>query len=281
MKLKPLTWSSLLAIIFKYCSVFAGEMEYQFQLTSQELEWLGDQIYSNECDANYECLTSWNSGEDFPSLGIGHFIWFQADQESAFEETFPQLIQFMNKKNAPVPSWINEESDPNSPWTSREDFYANFQSSDMQELRHFLQQQKALQVEFIVLKFSQTLNRIVLDFPESARLKIEDILKTIILSQDSFGLYALIDYVHFKGTGLNDKERYRGYGWGLRQVLDEMLKKPMTLLSFVESAEKILARRVNNAPIERNEQQWLAGWRKRLQTYLPPVKGSTLECLSL
>ncbi len=281
MKIKPLTWSSILIIVFKCCSVFASENEYHFQLTSQELEWLGDQIYSNECDANYECLTSWNSGEDFPSLGIGHFIWFQAGQESAFEETFPQLIQFMNNKNAPVPSWINEESDPNSPWTSRDDFYANFQSGDMQELRSFLEQGKALQVEFIILKFNQTLNRIVHDFPESTRPRIEDILRTIISNQDTLGLYALIDYVHFKGTGLSDKERYRGHGWGLRQVLNEMLKKPMTLLSFVESAENILVRRVNNAPIERNEQQWLAGWRKRLQTYLPPVKGSTLECISL
>ena len=281
MKLKPLAWSSMLAITLRCCSIFAGEIEYQFQLTPQELEWLGDQIYSNECDANFECLTSWNSGEEFPSLGIGHFIWFQADQESAFEETFPQLIEFMNTKNAPVPPWLNEESDPNSPWTSRDDFYANFQSGDMQELRNFLEQQKALQVEFIVLRFNQTLNRIVLDFPESVRPKIEKILQTIISSQDSLGLYALIDYVHFKGTGLSDKERYQGHGWGLRQVLDEMLKKPVTLLSFVESAENILARRVNNAPIERNEQQWLAGWNNRLQTYLPSVESSTLECTSL
>ena len=281
MKLKPLTWSSMIAIILKCCSIFADEIEYQFQLTPQELEWLGDQIYSNECNANYECLTSWNSGEDFPSLGIGHFIWFQADQESPFEETFPQLIQFMNTKNALVPPWLNKEADPNSPWTSRDDFYENFQSGDMQELRNFLEQQKALQVEFIVLRFNQTLSRIVLDFPKSARPKIEDILRTLVSSRDSLGLYALIDYVHFKGTGLSGKEQYQGHGWGLRQVLNEMLKKPVTLLSFVESAENILTRRVNNAPIERNEKQWLAGWRKRLQTYLPPVEGSTLECTNL
>ena len=273
--------SSIVLAGLPWCGVVADEIDYKFQLTSHEIKWLGEQIYSNECNANFECLTSWNSGEDFPSLGIGHFIWFRADQQSTFEETFPQLIEFMNTKNAPVPAWLNEESDPNSPWTSRENFYANFDSRKMKELRNFLAQQKALQVEFIVLGFNQTLNQIILDFPESVRPEIEDIIRTIISSQDSLGLYALIDYVHFKGTGLSHKERYLGHGWGLRQVLNEMLKKPVTLPSFVESAENVLVRRVKNAPIERNERQWLAGWSKRLQTYLPPVTGSALECTSI
>ena len=224
MKLKMLTSSIVLAGL-PYCGVVADDFDHKFQLTSQELQWLGEQIYSNECNANFECLTSWNSGEDFPSLGIGHFIWFRADQQSTFEETFPQLIEFMNTKNAPVPAWLSEESDPNSPWTSRENFYANFDSRKMKELRNFLAQQKALQVEFIVLRFNQTLSQIVLDFPESVRPEIEDIIRTIISSQDSLGLYALIDYVHFKGTGLSHKERYLGHGWGLRQVLNEMLQK--------------------------------------------------------
>ena len=280
MKLKMLTSSIVLAGL-PYCGVIADDFDHKFQLHSQELEWLGEQIYSNECNANFECLTSWNSGEDFPSLGIGHFIWFRADQQSTFEETFPQLIEFMNTKNAPVPAWLNEKSDPNSPWTSRKNFYENFDSRKMKELRNFLAQQKALQVEFIVLRFNQTLNQIVLDFPESVRSKIEDIIRTLISSQDSLGLYALIDYVHFKGTGLSQKERYLGHGWGLRQVLNEMLQKPVTLPSFVESAENVLARRVINAPIERNERQWLAGWSKRLKTYLPPVTGSALECTSI
>ena len=273
--------SSIVLAGLPYCGVVADDFDQKFQLTSQELEWLGEKIYSNECNANFECLTSWNLGEDFPSLGIGHFIWFRADQESTFEETFPQLIKFMNTKKAPVPAWINEKSDPNSPWTSRKNFYANFDSGKMKELRNFLAQQKALQVEFIVLRFNQTLNQIILDFPESVRPEIEDMITTIISREDTLGLYALIDYVHFKGTGLSHKERYLGHGWGLRQVLNEMLQKPVTLPSFVESAENVLARRVNNAPIERNERQWLAGWSKRLKTYLPPVKGSALECTSI
>ena len=70
--------SSIVLAGLLWCGVVADEIDYKFQLTSHEIKWLGEQIYSNECNANFECLTSWNSGEDFPSLGIGHFIWFRA-----------------------------------------------------------------------------------------------------------------------------------------------------------------------------------------------------------
>ena len=43
------------------------------------------------------------------------------------------------------------------------------------------------------------------------------------------------------------------------------------LEDFVTAASQVLARRVANAPFERNEQRWLAGWQKRVAAYLPPV----------
>ena len=246
----------------------AQEINYNFQLNSHELEWLSNRIYSNECNSNFNCLTYWNDGEEFPSLGIGHFIWFHSEQEPGFEETFPQLIEFMRIRNAPIPNWLTEESNLNSPWKSREIFYANFHSTDMVELRNFLAQQKALQVEFIVERFNLTLSQIILDFPTSERTKIDGILRKISSDSNTMGLYALIDYVHFKGSGLSRKETYKGQGWGLKQVLHNMLNQPASINSFVESAEQILERRVENAPTARNEQRWLAGWHKRLQTYL-------------
>ena len=51
-------------------------INYNFQLSEAEKEWLGRKIFKNECDSNFECLTTWNKGEEFPSLGIGHFIWY-------------------------------------------------------------------------------------------------------------------------------------------------------------------------------------------------------------
>ena len=81
------------------------------------------------------------------------------------------------------------------------------------------------------------------------------------------GLYALIDYVNFKGEGSNPRERYRGQGWGLLQVLEQMDEHADDdMKEFARSADFVLTRRVANA--DRDESRWLPGWRKRLQTYL-------------
>jgi hypothetical protein len=64
-------------------------------------------------------------------------------------------------------------------------------------------------------------------------------------------------------------ERYRGRGWGLLQVLEDMSSARDTspAAEFAESAARILRERVENAPPERNEQRWLAGWLSRVATY--------------
>ena len=45
-------------------------------LNEAELDWVGQQIFRNECSAKKACLVQWNKGEAFPSLGIGHFFWY-------------------------------------------------------------------------------------------------------------------------------------------------------------------------------------------------------------
>lgn len=65
-------------------------------------------------------------------------------------------------------------------------------------------------------------------------------------------------------------ERYSEQGWGLLQVLQVMSDAPGpqgTLAEFVRAAKETLRRRVSNAPVERNEVRWLAGWLRRLDTY--------------
>ena len=64
----------------------------QAQLSGCDLERIGKRIWQNEAAGSVEGLTSWNSGEDFASLGIGHFIWYPAGPDGPFEESFPQLI---------------------------------------------------------------------------------------------------------------------------------------------------------------------------------------------
>ena len=84
------------------------------------------------------------------------------------------------------------------------------------------------------------------------------------------GMYALIDYVNFKGEGTNPAEHYRGIGWGLRQVLEEMRSvspgQPAAV-EFAEAAKRVLQRRVDNSPPGRGEARWLAGWWNRCDSY--------------
>jgi hypothetical protein len=46
-------------------------------------------IWQNECNGTIAGLTSWNAGEDFASLGIGHFIWYPKGRRGPFEKVFP------------------------------------------------------------------------------------------------------------------------------------------------------------------------------------------------
>jgi len=60
-------------------------------------------------------------------------------------------------------------------------------------------------------------------------------------------------------------------GWGLLQVLEGMHEKSnsqQTLAEFVRSARKVLNHRVFNSPHKRHEERWLAGWLRRVNTYL-------------
>jgi hypothetical protein len=87
------------------------------------------------------------------------------------------------------------------------------------------------------------------------------------LNESAAGTFALIDYVNFKGEGVLQTERYRGTGWGLMQVLEGMEEDGDPVRGFVESAVRVLERRVRNAPPERGEERWLEGWRARVRRY--------------
>lgn len=236
-------------------------------LSTADFQWLGQQIYQNECNSSYQCLTSWNQGEDFPSLGIGHFIWFQAGQIEPFEETFPALLDYLRSQNRTLPKWISDMPVAESPWLDRDSFLAELESARMTELREFLFNTREQQSAFIANRLVETLPQLLQSTPVESRATIESNFNAVAHASPPYGLYALIDYVHFKGSGINENERYQGIGWGLQQVLLQM--RDSDLQAFVEAAETVLTRRVHNSPAQRNEGRWLQGWKNRLQTYLP------------
>ncbi|MEM7602542.1 MAG: hypothetical protein AAF357_14135, partial [Verrucomicrobiota bacterium] len=80
----------------------------------------------------------------------------------------------------------------------------------------------------------------------------------------------LIDYVNFKGEGVKAEEKYKGQGWGLRDVLLAMGKTSggqESANEFSEAAKRTLQRRIQNSPPERGESRWNAGWMNRCESY--------------
>ncbi|MGA0805998.1 MAG: hypothetical protein ACO3PV_05720 [Pseudohongiellaceae bacterium] len=263
----------------RFCSslffsvIFASQAFAQHtmpELDQDELEWLGDRIFANECNREARCLTSWNEGEEFPSLGLGHFIWYRAGQQEAFVETFPALLDALVADGVELPAWL-VLTDREQPWPDRASFLAAVEGPELSGLRALLQDTMPQQTRFIVTRFATQLDALLATLAADERAVIEPRIARILAEDARHGSYALIDYVHFKGAGTDAGERYAGHGWGLLQVLQAMPEPPgpSLLEDFVHSAEAMLARRVANAPPERDEQRWLAGWNRRLGTYLP------------
>ncbi len=247
-------------------------IEISLALTSAQLDWVGKQVFMNECAGRFECLVHWNPGEAFPSLGIGHFIWYPEGVEGRFVESFPALVDYMVKRQASIPDWLIALDPFDAPWADREAFLAVEGSPGVAELREFLAGTQGIQAEFIFRRARAALASILEAVPDNRKDRVTASLDA--LTRTPGGVYAIIDYVNFKGEGLSSTERYNGKGWGLLQVLLEMSGLPdqSALVQFREAAGAVLTRRAENAedPIER--ERWLPGWLKRLQSYEePPV----------
>ena len=224
---------------------------------------IGRKIWENEAAGRVDYLTWWNEGESFASLGIGHFIWFPADSDAPFEESFPDLLRFLKENGEPLPSWL-ATIDPDCPWETREEFFKSFDSRKMRELRHLLQRTFSLQTTFIIQKFKKRWQKILLasQVPEH----VAENYRVIIA--EPYGPYVLVDYLNFKGAGTNPTERYREQGWGLLQVLEKMnYNGEQPLQDFADAATQVLSDRILNAPAGRDEARWLKGWLKRIETY--------------
>ncbi|MEM6277836.1 MAG: hypothetical protein AAF733_00050 [Verrucomicrobiota bacterium] len=236
-------------------------------LSEADKDAIGRKIWKNECNGTVEGLTTWNVGEDFPSLGIGHFIWYVDGRPGPFQESFPLLLQYMKANGVAVPRWVAESK--GSPWKSRSEFLAEKNSPHMKEMRSFLANTVSAQTGFIVQRLEQALPKMqqaTADAGDRQRLK-ENFYK---VAGTRTGVYALIDYVNFKGEGIKPEEKYKGVGWGLRDVLLEMGPSSGGQASaneYSEAAKRVLQRRIQNSPPERGESRWNAGWMNRCESY--------------
>jgi hypothetical protein len=226
---------------------------------------LADKIWRNESGRDADKILWWNRGEEFASLGIGHFIWYPPGREGPFQESFPRLLEFLSERGAKLPAWLDTVPPPACPWLDREQFLAGRGSPEALQLRRLLLESRALQAEFMVARLANSLDAIVASAPAGS---VEILVSRFCTLADTpAGRYALVDYVNFKGEGIDPGERYSGEGWGLAQVLEDMRGTSPSNADFAEAASRVLKRRVRNAPAGRDEQRWLPGWLGRVETY--------------
>lgn len=258
-------FNRLLLLLFFVTSCH-GKMEIPqasyLRLSTKEAHDIGKKIWQNECGGSTNKLLSWNPGEDFLSLGIGHFIWYPKDRQKQFADTFPAFLLFLQKHRVCIPSWLDKEKD--CPWYSKEEFDKT-QDTRKKSLKKLLTKTIELQMLFIAQRSQKALTNILSSLP--LKEKKSFVKKIRLLAQTSNGKYAIIDYINFKGEGTTVKEQYANQGWGLKQVIQNMPNQPTNpTQAFVEAANFLLEKRVANAP--RDESRWLPGWKNRLSTYL-------------
>ncbi|MGL6130853.1 MAG: hypothetical protein ACRCZ9_04435, partial [Fusobacteriaceae bacterium] len=203
--------------------------------SKDELNHVGKLIYRNETGEKREFLVHWNKGEEFPSLGIGHFIWYPENfKNGRFDESFPGLVKFYKEKGVTIPKILRNNR--YSPWTSLEQFNRAKKNGEAEELIAFLENTKDIQIEYIFLRLQKSLEKMMAssDKPEHVKKQFYRV------ANSKNGLYPLIDYVNFKGEGVKESERYNGEGWGLLQILELMKGEDEGVSALKEFTEKAI-----------------------------------------
>lgn len=250
-------------------SLFAQEIK----LTQKQASFIAQKVWQNEGAGQDKYLVHWNDGEDFASVGIGHFIWFSKGHTERFREVFPMVVAFMAQKGVKLPSWLHAKT--SLPWQSKKAFYAAKKQNTQKykELFHFLKSTMPYQAEFMAQRLSQALPQMLESISDANKRKMiaqrfHDVMYNSHGKINERGLYVLLDYTNFKGEGTLKSERYNGQGWGLLQVLSHLDNKMANKQkAFAQSASRMLSRRIKNSPPARGEERWRKGWNIRLKTY--------------
>jgi hypothetical protein len=242
---------------------------------------IGNKIFKSETGGDKSKLVFWNPKEAFPSIGIGHFIWMPSNRSVSFlQDVFSEFLNFCAEKGVVFPAWLQKNQ--KCPWVSRGDFMSRMEGGsglcDVKKLRSFLFFHKRIQTEFILVNFLKNLPKVIESLPGPMQEPATEYCNLLLSTPE--GCFALIDYNHFKGPGLENHPEYNNKGWGLKQVLERVvkrihgeafdgdwLKEPLDI--YIESAKDTLTNRVENAPIHKREieRSFIEGWFNRLDRY--------------
>src|SRR5216117_486816 len=154
---------------------------------------IGKRVWQNECNGTVAGLTSWNQGEDFASLGIGHFIWYPKGRRGPFEESFPKVVSFISKRGAKLPTLLLRGGEQPCPWNSRAEFLRAQHTVEMNQLRQFLVDTIDLQAEFLIARLESALPKMLAEAAPADRATVQQQFER--LARTSQGCFALVDYV--------------------------------------------------------------------------------------
>ncbi len=235
-------------------------------IDSKTTQSIGKQIWQNEANCREDYLTFWSEKESFPSLGIGHNIWLPEEHENKYTQGFPALCAYLRNHGVTLPTWLEKSLQTGAPWKDRTDFYND--TARLKELRQLLVKTIALQAQFMVDRLEYRLLKVINAAPKDQRKKITKHINLLLASP--IGAYVLIDYLNFKGDGLNPTERSNGQSWGLLSVLQDMpknLTSENVIKAFTVSAAKRLIMLIEHSEPEYNRLNFFSGWMARLNTY--------------
>lgn len=230
-------------------------------MSDAQLSKVAHQIFQNEAGGKREKLAYWSPNEDFPSLGIGHFIWFPPSASAARArfggDSFPPFLRFAVSEGAQLPP-VLAKLGPNfvCPWPNRSSF-EHMAPSEREALVRFLDETKPLQIKHILQRFERARSAFRADpHGTSALAKMEAV------AASPAGAYPIVDYVNFKGEG----DRSNPFSWGLWNVLLQMkaTSAEQAHYAFADAAAVVLGQRVDRNPKDR---VFLKGWLNRIQTY--------------
>lgn len=239
----------------------------------QDMNAIGERIFRNETNGEASKLLRWNAQGNFADLGMGHLVWYPANQRGAYAETFPSYLKYAQSKNVPLPTWLANRPSDGSPWADKAAFERAKDDKQMRELTGFLEKTVGLQAAFMAEQLRRNMPAMVQTLPGSYRQAALDNFQ--VMNKTPGGLYPMLDYMIFQGSGTSSHERYNGHGWGLLQVLLNMERvQPGSnaLAEFMRSAGDSITHRVAAAPADRHEARMLAVWQTRVRTYKIPTR---------
>ena len=226
---------------------------------SDFLDRLARGILQNETGCRENSFTFWKNTEPFPSLGLLHAIWYPTGAQSQLTESFPPLIKFLRTEiqryphfPTRIPQWLDAENIGPSPWQNKQEFdlasknaealrraddlsslrslnpRAYTQAVQYRELHDFLRHPAvlALQARYAAHRMQRSLYNI-LAAAESGNQTQHIYIQLQRLTTTEEGIFSLIDYINFKGEGINPGEvtAIGHHAWGLRTVLENLRKQ--------------------------------------------------------